>query len=521
MIENPTEKVKRKVKKSFGALLQDRLFIGGALLILQMLVMILCIFKISSKWMWIYRSFTILSGIMVIWLIRKYDNPAYKLAWIIVIMGFPLFGGIFYLVWGNTPFNRIRKRHRKNEPPVHTAECQSLYDTGVPIALAMPSQERNSRYIENICKLHAWDRSQAEYFSSGQEKFRSMLEELPKAKHFIFLEYFILEEGEMWNSILKILVQKAAEGVDVRILYDDAGCITKLPAHYDKYLQSMGLQAIRFNRFIPTLNTYLNNRDHRKQCIIDGNLGYMGGINLADEYINTVQRFGYWKDTAVLVRGAAVYNMTEMFLQLWEFSVGVTQPDHARYLPTALMPSDGYIQPFGDSPLDGFNVSETVYMRVINEAKRYIYITTPYLVLDNEMITALTMAAQSGVDVRIITPGVPDKKSVYIVTRSFYQQLISAGVKIYEYTPGFIHAKMIVADDQTAIVGTINMDFRSFFLHYECGTLFYGGEMPSKVYADIVKCLEQCRVIDETFLKKQTWPISIVASVLRLFAPLL
>lgn len=521
MSNSPTEYVKRHVKKGIGRLLQDRLFIGGSLLILQMLIMILCIFQISAKWIWIYRSFTVLSMVMVIWIIRKYDNPAYKLAWIIVIMCFPLCGGVFYLAWGNTPFNRVRKRNQKNEPPVHTQESKNLYEEGIPIALAMPEHERVVHYIEKICRLPAWDRSDAKYFSCGEEKFQSMLEELPKAKRFIFLEYFILEEGEMWDSILDILVQKASEGVDVRVLYDDAGCISKLPAKYDLYLQSLGIRAVRFNRFIPMLNTYLNNRDHRKQCIVDGNIGYMGGINLADEYINKVHRYGYWKDTAVMVQGAAVNNMTEMFLQLWEFSTGVLEGSHAQYLPTKMVPSSGYIQPFGDSPLDGYNVSETVYMRVINSARRYIYITTPYLVLDNEMITALTTAAQSGIDVRIITPGVPDKKIVYTVTRSFYQQLLSANVKIYEYEPGFIHAKMIVADDELAIVGTINMDFRSFFLHYECGALFYGGNMPQMVYDDIMECFNKSRMVDADFMRKLPWPMSIAASILRLFAPLL
>ncbi len=515
-------KMKRTVKKRFGALLRDRLFVGGTLLLLQMLFMVFCIFQISAKWLWVYRSFTILSIGIVIWLIRKYDNPAYKLAWIIVIMAFPLFGGIFYLSWGNTPLNRARKLYRQESAMPLRIENKDAPSVAHALAELRPDHAGIVRYIERTCGLSAWDGSQAAYFRSGEEKLASMLTELPKAERFIFLEYFILEEGEMWNSILDILVAKAAQGVDVRVLYDDAGCLTKLPAKYDLYLQSLGLQAIRFNRFIPTLNTYLNHRDHRKQCIIDGNVAYTGGINLADEYINRVQRYGYWKDTGVLVRGAAVVNMTEMFLRLWEISAGKSEDAQFLFHPTQRWASDGYIQPFGDSPMDDHNVGETVYMRAINSARRYVYITTPYLVLDNEMITALITAAQSGIDVRIITPGIPDKPMVYAVTRSFYQQLMKAGVRIYEYEPGFMHAKMIVTDDDLAVVGTINMDFRSFYLHFECGTLFYQGKIPLLVRQDIESCFQQSREMDEAYLHQIVpWPQSIVASILRLLAPLM
>ncbi|WP_087065659.1 cardiolipin synthase [Intestinibacillus massiliensis] len=508
------------MKKKFGGILQDRLLIGGILLILQMVLMVLCITFLSSKWFVLYRVFEVLSIIMVIWLIRKYDNPAYKIAWIIVILLFPLFGGIFYLFWGNTPVNRARTMHKIEKlDPDYTDK--PLTPATERLEHVMPHYARRARYIESICGCPAWGGSQAEYFRSGEEQFASMKVELAKAERFIFMEYFILEEGEMWNTILDILVQKVQEGVDVRVMYDDAGCISKLPWKYDDYLCSLGIQTVRFNKFIPTLNTYLNNRDHRKICVIDGNVGYMGGINLADEYINKTVRFGYWKDTAVLVRGEAVANMTEMFLQLWQFSTGKYVGDHAAYLPTASWPSDSFVQPFGDSPMDNFNVSETVYMQIVNNAQRYVYITTPYLVLDNEMLTALTTAAQSGVDVRIVTPGIPDKPAVYAVTRSFYQQLIRAGVKIYEYRPGFIHAKMVVADDDVAVVGTINMDFRSFFLHFECGTVFYSGNIPQAVRIDVEDCIAQSREIDEEWIRRMPWPLSIVASILRVFSPLL
>lgn len=508
------------MKKKFGGILQDRLLIGGILLIFQMVCMVLCISFLSVKWLLLSRVFEVLSITIVIWLSRKYDNPAYKIAWIIVILLFPLFGGIFYLFWGNTPFNRARAMHRIEKlNPDYSGKL--FHPATRRLAHVMPHYSRCARYIETINGSPAWGGSQGEYFASGEEQFASMQVELAKAKRFIFMEYFILEEGEMWNTLLAILADKVRSGVDVRVMYDDAGCISKLPLRYGDYLRSLGIQTVRFNKFIPTLNTYLNNRDHRKICIVDGNIGYMGGINLADEYINKNIRFGYWKDTAILVHGEAVANMTEMFLQLWEFSTGQYTSDHTAYLPTVSLPSTGFVQPFGDSPMDNFNVSETVYMQIINNAKRYVYITTPYLVLDNEMLTALTTAAQSGVDVRIVTPGIPDKPVVYAVTRSFYQQLIRAGVKIYEYRPGFVHAKMVVSDDDVAVVGTINMDFRSFYLHFECGTVFYSGNIPLQVRADIEQCIECSREIDEEWIRRMPWPASIAASILRMFSPLL
>lgn len=508
------------MKKKFGQIFQDRLLIGGILLIAQLVLMVLCIVFLSNKWFVFYRIFELLSVFMVIWLIRKYDNPAYKMAWIIVILLFPLFGGIFYLFWGNTPFNRARAMHKiealtadyPNKPTREAAE---------KLEEIMPEYARCAQYIETIGCSPVWGGSQTEYFASGEEQFASMKEEFIKAEHFIFVEYFILEEGEMWNTLLGILVEKVRQGVDVRVMYDDAGCISKLPWKYDEYLRSLGIQTVRFNKFIPTLNTYLNNRDHRKICVIDGNVGYMGGINLADEYINKVIRFGYWKDTGILVRGEAVANMTQMFLQLWEFSTGQGVGDHTEYLPTISVPSTSFVQPFGDSPLDDYNVGETVYMQIINNARKYVYITTPYLVLDNEMMTALTTAAQSGIDVRIVTPGIPDKPVVYTVTRSFYQQLIRAGVRIYEYRPGFIHAKMVVSDDEVAVVGTINMDFRSFYLHFECATAFYSGNIPVEVREDIEQCIEESREIDKEWIRRMPWPLSIFGSILRVFSPLL
>lgn len=508
------------MKKALGNIIGDRRIVGGILLFLQAGFVIWGLSNLFSLLPWFDVVSTVLSVIIVIWIVRKYDNPAYKIPWIILILLFPLFGGLFYLIWGNTPFNRSRAGH-KFEPANPDFSKNISSPAFERLVSAMPRHKRRAQYIQNLTGLPVWSETTTRYFSVGEYQFTAMCEELKKAEKFIFMEYFIIEPGEMWQPILDILCQKVQKGVEVRIMYDDAGCITKLPLNYDKYLKSLGIKALRFNRFIPTLNTYLNYRDHRKITVIDGNVGYMGGTNIADEYINRHSRFGHWKDTSLELRGAGVASMTEMFLEMWDYATRQASLEHNKYKPTIERAGDGYVQPFGDSPLDDYNVGETVYMQIINNARKYVYITTPYLVLDNEMINALITAAQSGIDVRIITPGVPDKKFVYLVTRSFYQQLHRFGVKIYEYTPGFLHAKMIVSDDDVAVVGTINMDFRSFFMHFECGTVLYGGKVVDEIKEDIRDIMLKSRVIDEAWFQNVPWISSVMASILRLLAPLL
>ena len=303
-------------------------------------------------------------------------------------------------------------------------------------------------------------------------------------------------------------------------MYDDLGSIMTLPVNYDVQLRNAGIQCAVFNPFKPRLNATMNYRDHRKITVIDGNVGFCGGINIADEYINAYEKHGHWKDTGVLLRGDAVWNLTAMFLSLWNFTSPTDKP-FEQYRPTIHCESDGYVQPFGDSPLDHINVSEETYMQIINRATRYVYITTPYLILDNEMITALQVAARSGVDVRIVTPHVPDKWLVHQTTQSFYQVLLDAGVRIYEYTPGFVHAKMYVSDDTVAIVGTANMDYRSFYLHFECGVCFFRSSVVQDVRADIEHLLTQCFEIPKDYIRHVRLWKRIVRAFLRLFSPMM
>lgn len=508
------------MRRVLKRMLLDRRVVGGSLLVFQLLFVLFGIHWLTEYWSWLSPLLTILSIVIVIWLVRKYDNPTYKITWIIVILMLPLVGGLFYLVWGNTPFNRARTKHKFDPMPTDFPSYYRFPATE-QLEREKPVRAACARYIERLDGMPVWGNTESRYFPSGEDMFESMCEELEKAQRFVFLEYFIIEEGVMWGALLDILKRKAGEGVDIRVMYDDVGSIATLPRHYDEVLADMGIRAVRFNRFIPTLNTYLNYRNHRKMMIIDGNVSYMGGINLADEYINVKKRFGYWKDSGVLLRGEGTANMTVLFLQMWEYATGEQTTSLQPYLPTVNIPAPGYVQSFADSPLDDIYLGESVFLQIIHNAQQYVYITTPYLVLDNEMITALTIAAQSGIDVRILTPGIPDKKIVYLITRSYYAQLFRAGVKIYEYRPGFLHAKSIVSDDDMAVVGTINMDFRSFFLHFECGTCFYDGPVVGAVKEDILHILEQSRQINEMWLRQVPWMWSIIASVLRLFAPLL
>lgn len=507
--------MKRKVRK----FIVNRRSISIALLLIQFLLTLTFLYWLSHRQFILYYLLEFISLCVIIWLIRKNDNPAYKIPWIIVILLLPPFGVLFYIFWGNTPFNRARlvKIRPLDSEQLEQKKQSSLRE----LCTRSPRHRRMGTYLHKIAGMTVWKNTACEYFPLGEYQFESMLIELKKAERFIFMEYFIIDLGEMWDAILSILAEKAQSGVDVRIMYDDVGCISTLPPGYRRYLTSLGIRVVAFNRFIPMMNTYLNYRNHRKVCIIDGNTGYMGGINIADEYINRRERFGHWKDTGFRLTGDGVANLTALFLQLWDFATGSQPTPLADYLPTVSVESDGYVQPFADSPLDAFNVGEAAYMHIINSASRYVYITTPYLTLDNEMITALCTAAQSGVDVRIVTPGIPDKKMVYAVTRSYYAQLIESGVKIYEYAPGFIHAKMIVSDNDTAIVGTINMDFRSFYLHFECACAFYRSSIVDKVREDILDCIGKSRIVEEDFCKNVSWLTSIGASVLRALAPIL
>lgn len=510
-------------KFSFKRVIQflfSRMVIFGVLIALQLLLFVVLTMGLMEYTDHMYQIMEILSIAMIVWIVYRAENPSYKIAWILTIATIPVFGTLFYIMWGN---KRIPKDLADQIQNFYRTMVQQINDeegAGKRLAELAPDMAVQADYIDNMAGFPVWENTQVDYCPLGEAFFESLKIELKKAKRFIFMEYFILEEGKMWNPIFEILKEKCAEGVEVRFLYDDMGCLQTLPTNYHKLMEEAGIRTVVFNPFRPHLNMAMNYRDHRKICVIDGNAGFCGGINLADEYINAYAKHGHWKDTAVLLKGDAVWNLTLMFLTMWKFSTG-EDTDYSLYRPTELYPSDGFIQPFGDSPLDNLNVSESCYMQIINRATDYVYITTPYLILDNEMITALSMAAQSGVDVRIITPHVADKWYVHMVTRSYYTPLLEAGVKIYEYTPGFIHAKMFVSDDRVAVVGTTNMDYRSFYLHFECGVSFYQSSVVEDVRDDILSTLHQCQLVTVEELRAEPLLKRVTSMLLKMLAPLM
>ena len=382
-----------------------------------------------------------------------------------------------------------------------------------------------SKYVRDWAGFPVYKNTETKYYPCGEKMFPDMLAALEEAEHFIFMEYFIVEEGYMFGKILEILKRKANQGVDVRFIYDDFGCVTTLPAKYYRRMQEWGIQCVRFNPLYPVMSVIMNNRDHKKILVVDGKVGFTGGINLADEYVNQVKRFGYWKDTAIRLEGEAVWSFTLMFLEMWDYITKSQEADLEKFRParyqTREFHTDGYVQPYTDSPLDHENVGENIYMNIINRARNYVYIFTPYLIPDDEILKALQNAAKSGVDVRIIMPGIPDKQIIYWISQSYYEPLLECGVRIYQFNPGFLHAKCFVCDDEVAVVGSVNLDYRSLYLHFECGVWMYCSRAVMQVKADVLNTLEQSEEINMEFCRKRPAAIRTLQSVLRLFAPLL
>ncbi|MDO4261679.1 MAG: cardiolipin synthase [Eubacteriales bacterium] len=504
-------------------LMKSRLVLVGVAILVQMVWTLVFLETLTSYSMSINGFFRVLSVLILLYLIRKDENSAYKIAWIIVVMGFPLLGGVLYLMIGNKkPSKKLARRMAEVKDGMSATMAQNV-PILEEIRASDPAAAGNVQYIGKYGPYPVWKNTSVRYYPVGEAMFSDMLEDLKKAEHSIFLEYFIIQEGIMWNSILDILEQKVKEGVDVRLIYDDVGCVDLLPFHYADQMEEKGIKCIAFNRFVPFVSLVMNNRDHRKIMVIDGHTGYNGGINLSDEYINQKERFGHWKDTGVRLHGEAVFNLTLMFLEVWN-AFRTPDPDYSVFWPHRWHPeefeSDGYVVPYADTPLDYEELGENVYINILNQAQDYVYIATPYLLISDEMECALCLAAKRGVDVRILMPGIPDKPTVFYMAKSYYPPLLAAGVKIYEYTPGFVHAKSYVCDDRIATVGTINMDFRSLYLHFECGTFLYGCRAVQDVKRDMEHCFPLCHQVTMADCRQGLLG-NILTSVLRVLAPLM
>lgn len=509
--------------KNITKFLSHRLVIVGFLLVLQMAFLLLTILAFGVSLINFYFASIILSSAVVIYILSDRSNPGYKIAWIIPIMIFPIFGGLLYVIFGG---NKLSNRERRKMADIKIRTKEN-YNQNV-VTLKLLKQENldayaQSYYINNSSLSPVYQNTKTTYFKLGEDMYEDLLKRLKEAKKFIFMEFFIVEDGKMLQTILKILENKVKEGVDVRFIYDDMGCIMTLPNKYYETLRKKGIKCSAFNPFIPILTTRLNNRNHRKIVVIDGMYAYTGGINLADEYINAKEKYGHWKDNGVLLEGEAVKSFTVMFLALWGYIHNEVEDYKKYFLPLQdnILVSDGFIQPYSDSPLDEEATGETIYLNMIGRAKKYLYITTPYLIVDNEMVTSLCNAAKSGVDVRIITPGIADKKLVNEVTKAYYSALIESGVKIYEYTPGFIHAKTFICDDIYATVGTVNLDYRSLYLHFECGVWMYKASCIKDILKDYKETLKLSHEITLEECKNVNVFRRIFRAILRLFAPLM
>ncbi len=501
----------------------NRIVITALIVLLQLGFFMLEIFRWGNHYIEIAFFLRLLSFGAVVYIILRPNNPEVKMAWIVPILIFPLFGGVMYLAFGQV---FISKKLRNSINRTNDLVKKSLVQDGEVMDrleqdnIAVANQ---SRYLYHYANTPVWENTSTKYFSDGMFYWEHLLKDLEQAEHFIFLEFFILGEGKMWNTVLEILERKVKQGVEVRLIYDDVGSVFILPKKYNEKIEAKGIKCVAFNRLVPLLTLVLNNRDHRKIVVIDGKIAYTGGINMSDEYINYTHPHGdHWKDAGIRIEGDAVWNFTVVFLQMWNMS-RFTEEDYSKYYydRKEKLPENGYVQPYVDTPFDNEVVGENVYLNMIGNARHYVYIFTPYLITDHAMFMELRLAAKRGVDVRIVTPGVPDKKMVYWLTQSNYQNLIEAGVRIYQYAPGFIHSKCVICDDETATVGTINFDYRSFYHHFECGVFLYRTSALAELRKDMEETFAVSEEITLEWCKKKFMKMNIIGSVLKLFSPLL
>ena len=503
----------------------SRLSITVYLILVQFAIFLTVVFFVQSRWAIFYYLGVALSGIVFLALLKKNKSAAFKLTWVVVVLTFLPIGGVLYLLFGDKrPTRKIAKY--VNE---HALIAKYLDADEESHEVKSENCGRLSSlfsYIRNASSYHAYHGTAIDYYGMGEDMFSALLDDLNRAEKFIFLEYFIIKDSLMWGQILEILIWKAAQGVDVRLIIDDFGSMGLFTNRYIRRLRSRGIKIVRFNPLRPKLLMFMNNRDHRKIIVIDGHTAYNGGTNIADEYINLKSRFGVWKDTGVRLRGEAVWSFTLMFIEMWDLFCLPDEliKDYEKYRETAVIAGlepDGIVLPYGDSPLDNEQLGENVYIDMLSQAQDYVYIFTPYLIISENMIYALQMAAKRGVDIRIVTPGIPDKKLVFRLTRSYYRFLLKAGVKIYEYTPGFMHAKSFVSDDKLAVVGTINLDYRSLYLHFECATLIYSAKVIEEIKNDALESIAVSREIPVITKSHKTIIGAFVDAILHLFAPLM
>ena len=513
--------MKKVLNKLFG-----RLVLTAIIILIQFSWIAFTLYEAGEVNQWFSLGLRVISLVIALYVVYKDSRPHNKLSWIFLILLLPFIGCPCYFLFGRS---EMTKKNR-----VRIAELQKLVE---PMRVQEEKVNAHLKQVDdiaykqmclpqNVGSYPVYMEKDSIYYKIGEDMFADMLEDIRNAKEYIFLEFFIMKQGIMFDTLVESLAERAKEGVHIRLIYDDMGCIDEFPRHFYKELQAKGIHVACFNPFRPFMSIIMNNRDHRKIMVVDGKIAYTGGLNIADEYINEKERFGHWKDAGVRITGDAVWSFTTMFLEMWSYVTKGTE-DFSKYKVTENDTEDlisqgkGFVQPYADCPLDKRYLIEGIYLNLINHARKNIYIFTPYLILGSEISAALINAARSGVDVRIVTPAIPDKKMVFLLTQSNYENLIRGGVKIYQYTPGFIHSKCFVVDDEYASVGTTNLDFRALYLHFECGTLMYKTKSVHKVTEDVWETLAKSREILLEECENKNFFYQLFLSVMQLFSPLL
>lgn len=477
---------------------------------------------LRSYTIYIYTIIEFISIVCMIGLVNDDRSPSYKISWICIILVVPLTGHIMYLLWGQ--YNTNKKITRRIVQKLQHGNTFYEYDDKVmeEFQKKYPTKSRLARYLQSY-HFPLFKNNQIQYYPMGEDTFEAIFEDIEQAKEFILIQFFIVGEGALWDRLQARLEEKIAQGVKVMFLYDDFGAMLRTPKNFKKNLESLGFEVRVFNPIHKyTDKLYMNYRTHQKIIVVDGNIGYTGGMNIADEYVNLVHRFGVWKDNAVRVEGDAVWGLTVTFLQMWEAAGDKADMDYNLYRPTKKFEqNDTFCHVISDGPANNpQNPIEGCYRQIIQYAKNYLYVTTPYLIIEDDMKDALISAVRSGIDVRIITPYIPDKKSVKMLTNYNYGALLKEGVRIYEYTPGFIHAKTIINED-CGVVGTINMDYRSFYLHYECGVFMCNREIINVIKDDFLATLKQSHEVTYEEWKKRPWYMKVYQPVINLFSTLM
>lgn len=511
----------RPAKTRFFKIPLRPLLIGLAIL-LQLALFVLLVWLLSLRMAWIYSALQLMSFIMTFRILNRQDNPTYKITWIVFILFFPLFGGLLYLLWGGNRVSPGKRRRLEQMQRETAANLPESPEAPEQIAARDPRALLHSRYLTALTSYPLYNDTATRYYAPVETAMPAILEALERARHYIFLEFFILAQGKMWDAIYGVLKKKARQGLDIRIMYDDFGSLERQYRGFSQELEASGIQIKVFNPLKPSIDLFMNNRNHRKMLVVDGVEAFTGGFNIGDEYINEMERSGHWHDSVLHLQGGAAWSFAVMFLSMWGFVTG-RPADYSRFLPEKppAPAGAGFVQPYSDEPLDARAPGKGLYQQLISKAQKNVYIATPYLIIDNELIGALALAAGAGVDVRIVTPHIPDKWYVHPVSQSNYESLLRQGVRIFEYTPGFMHSKLLLSDDKFATVGTVNLDYRSFYFHFECGVYLYDTPSVGEIAEEFDRIFEKSTEITLSAWRSRPRKDAVKQAILRIISPFL